>query len=122
MTKTNDVPVDAIDALTHGQQQADMHGEMVKVSRQALDEVLAYVARLATQPAAQSDGVRDKDVAKLRDHATRIFDRMNQTPWGAKRKILAGQHVDLTNEALRAEGWNECLATLRNQTKGSTDE
>lgn len=37
-------PTDAIRALANHQEQADIHGERVKVSRQALDEVLAYLA------------------------------------------------------------------------------
>lgn len=38
-------PVAAIEQLTNHQQQADMDGTFVTVSRQALDEVLAYVTR-----------------------------------------------------------------------------
>lgn len=51
-----------------------------------------------------------RDVAAIRAHAARVHSRMTQTPYGPKRKLLAAQHVDLTNEALRAEGWNEALA------------
>lgn len=40
-------PDAAIEALTNGQQQADMDGTFVKVSRQALDETLAYIATIA---------------------------------------------------------------------------
>jgi F420-0:gamma-glutamyl ligase len=40
------LPQAAIDALTNHQEQCDMDGMMVKVSRQALDEVLAYIATL----------------------------------------------------------------------------
>jgi len=43
------LPAAAIENLTHHQQQADMDGTFVKVSRQALDEVLSFIA--AMQPA-----------------------------------------------------------------------
>lgn len=45
------LPFAAIDNLTHHQEQCDMDGVMVKVSRQALDEVLRY---LSTQSPSQS--------------------------------------------------------------------
>lgn len=63
----------------------------------------------------------EKDVAGLRDHASRVFKRMMQTPCGPKRKRLADQHVELTNEALRAEGWNECLTALQSPTDREGD-
>lgn len=42
-------PDGAIDALTNGQRQLDMDGCEVGVSRQALDETLAYLALLETR-------------------------------------------------------------------------
>jgi hypothetical protein len=53
--------------------------------------------------------VKPKDVDAIRAHAARLLDRMGKTPHGPKRKLLASQHVDLINEALRAEGWNAAL-------------
>lgn len=48
-------PDAAIENLTHHQQQSDMDGTFVKVSRQALDEVLSFIA--AMQPAPQWQGI-----------------------------------------------------------------
>lgn len=48
---TRVVPVEAIKSLTEHQEQLDMDGCMVGVSRQALDETLAYVAALNAAPA-----------------------------------------------------------------------
>lgn len=47
-------PDAAIENLTNHQQQADMDGTFVKVSRQALDEVLTYLAAMqqAQEPVA----------------------------------------------------------------------
>lgn len=47
-------PDAAIENLTNHQQQADMDGTFVKVSRQALDEVLSYLAAMqqAQEPVA----------------------------------------------------------------------
>jgi hypothetical protein len=64
---------------------------------------------LEASPAPVSEELVEKDVDAIRDHAARILDRMGKTPHGPKRKLLAAQHVDLTNEALRAEGWNAAL-------------
>jgi hypothetical protein len=61
----------------------------------------------ATPPAPKATD--HKDPVAIRAHAARVLERMNRTPYGPKRKLLATQHVDLTNEALRAEGWNEAL-------------
>lgn len=47
------LPFAAIDNLTHHQEQCDVDGVMVRVSRQALDEVLRY---LATQSPADVGG------------------------------------------------------------------
>lgn len=42
-------PDAAIENLTNHQQQADMDGTFVTVSRQALDEVLTYIAAMTVQ-------------------------------------------------------------------------
>lgn len=53
----------AIDALINGQEQCDMDGVMVRVSRQALNEVLAFI-----QSAAHGDGTKS--------------DRLCECSWG----------------------------------------
>lgn len=65
---------------------------------------------IEASPSPVSEEMAPKDVEAIRDHAARILARMRKTPYGPKRKLLAAQHVDLTNEALRAEGWNAALA------------
>ncbi len=62
--------------------------------------------------AAPDDAAVECDVATIRAHAARVLERMSQTPHGPKRKLLARQHVELTNQALRAEGWNAAIAAL----------
>lgn len=56
---TRVVPVEAIKSLTEHQEQLDMDGCMVGVSRQALDETLAYVAALNAAPAPTAGGGED---------------------------------------------------------------
>ncbi len=51
-------PDAAIEQLRDHQQQLDEHGVMVGVSRQAVDEVLAYFAALARPSPEPSDAVR----------------------------------------------------------------
>src|SRR5690606_37022895 len=52
----------------------------------------------------------ERDIEAIRAKAARLLERMRATPPGPKRKRLASQHVEMTNEALRAEGFNAALA------------
>lgn len=56
-------PDAAIENLTNHQQQADIDGTFVKVSRQALDEVLSYLAAMqqAQEPVAWKNYAEDGD-------------------------------------------------------------
>lgn len=54
--QTRVVPVEAIKNLADHQQQLDMDGCMVGVSRQALDETLAYITGINSAPAAPVQG------------------------------------------------------------------
>jgi len=56
-----------------------------------------------------TDAQHPMDVGAIRSHAKRVFARMCATPHGPKRKRLAEQHVNLTNQALRAEGFNAAM-------------
>jgi hypothetical protein len=73
-------------------------------------------------PTASGVEVKPKDVDAIRAHAARLLDRMGKTPHGPKRKLLASQHVDLINEALRAEGWNAALLSSPIPTVEVTEE
>lgn len=66
--------IGAVQALLEGQRQLDMHGEMVGVSRQALEEVLDYLPALTAE--------RDRlagEVAAMRE----ALQKIEATPaWG----------------------------------------
>lgn len=91
MTDLLPCPTDAIENLTNFQEQADMHGEFVKVSRQALDEVLAYVTR--TPPATQADdALVESWLLKCTDgrvHADTIAILKSFARWAACREAAA---------------------------------
>lgn len=106
-------PDAAIAALTHQQQQLDSSGILVGVSRQALDEVLAYVAALS----AQSSEPTEADMLRklLRDARGQIL--LHYTPGDDRTGYrLAAEVVDRINAALRT---NLARAALRERINHS---
>lgn len=79
-----------------------------------LKEVQALAGEHRRQPCPE-DMIEQaaRDVEAIRAHARRIFQRMVATPYGPKRKNLARQHVEKLEEALRAEGWNDAILSMK---------
>lgn len=65
---------------------------------------------LYTHPAPDTAAlVSALDPEAIREHADRLVERMRNTPFGPKRKLLAAQHIEQANRAHYAEGWNAAL-------------
>lgn len=94
-------PEGAIEQLTNHQQQMDMDGIIVGVSRQALDEVLAYVA---TRPEASHIGPTAELVELVANKIRQSFNQPAPIPWADYQKMAmaAIAAVALTQEAPNA--------------------
>ena len=88
-------PDAAIESLTNDQVQCDADGVMVEVSRQALDEVLAYLAaKLA------DDGLREAE--RMKGTHRYILAQAKAAHAGVLQVIIANAELALDDDQRRA--------------------